>query len=501
MYRGLCILFFVMICTTVRVCAQVRPDTLQMAKQLRDKAKYKEASHLLAAYQEHYPKDINALWLHAQTEYWRHHFRLSQKLYARGLNMQPEKDLLRLDYAHSLLGMGDWKKADKVLHALERQDKAYSDQLLMRAQITYYQGDYIKAAKQVKMAIDSNTQSTAAKELAEDIAIAKAPWVKVGTSFSVDNQPMKIATPSVEAGIYMHQYSSLRMSFYNPIIVRNDVKSAQMVSVGDVSSFANIGLLLKGNIGLSVFPNERTATWTGDIYLQKTFIKYLIFDVLAEHKPYLYTSSSIDSTLSTGHITSSIGWSDQTYVNGRLGFDMQLMRGGNYIYTLYGYAYAPVIKISFMHLSLGYSYSYSDSRYNDYTSARPLDTIIRHFITTQGITGIYVPYFTPHAQQIHSALILLKLNPMRSLEIGASASIGFYAYTQNPYLYLDKSSTNEVYIARDYSRETFIPIDAGVYVEYRFAKNYSLKADYKYRSTYFYSSNAVGLSFKMSIRK
>jgi hypothetical protein len=152
-------------------------------------------------------------------------------------------------------------------------------------------------------------------------------------------------------------------------------------------------------------------------------------------------------------------------------------------------------------LRFGYGYSFSNSRRNDFTATKSVDSIVAHYTSTSTIVGVYDPFFTPDEQHIHSALATLKLNPSGHIEIGANAGIGFYAYTQNPYLFLNKNTSNELYIDKGASREGFVPVDAGAYVEYRFAKKYSLRADYKYRSTYFYSSHTAGLSFKMSIWK
>jgi hypothetical protein len=477
-------------------------DTLQLAKKLRDKGYYKKACALLQRYHANHPKDIDALWLYAQTEFWYKHPRLSQELYEQALVLQPDKDYLRLDYAHALLDMGDWKKADKVISPLERQGKTYSDLLLIRATISSYQGDYKHASLQAKTAIDSNTQSKAAKQLYQDIMNAKSPWVKVSGSFAIDNQPMKTITPSVEAGLNLHQYSSVQVGVYSPVFIRGGIAtSAQMGTVGEVSSFNSIGLLVKADIGADKFPYQNKISWIGDVYLQKTFVKYLTIDVLAEYKPYLYTYTSIDTALSDAHIVSTVGWSDQNFINGKLGFDMNVLPGSERIYSLYGYVYSPPIRFSFVRLSFGYGYSYSTSKVNDYTSTRPLDTIIKNFAQTPAITGIYNPYFTPNGQNIHSVLAYLRLNPTKNIEVGATGSVGFYAYTQNPYLYLDKNSESAIYIARGYSRENFIPVDAGVYIEWKFAKKYSIKADYKYRETYFYTSHTTDLSFKMSIWK
>jgi Tfp pilus assembly protein PilF len=495
-------LLFIVLIGTGCVSARAKQDTLQIVSHLRDQGKYKKAAALLQVYHAHYPKDINALWLYAQMEFWMKHFRMSQRLYEQAILLQPDKDYLLLDYAHSLLGMGEWKKADKVIKDLENRGRSYSDQLLSRATISYYKGDYDRARSEAAIAIDSNTQSKAAKQLYNDIMLARSPWVKVGASYSADNQPLKIATPSADAGIYLHPYSSLQVSVTSPVFIRSPRTSdAQTFTVGNTSSFKQIGLLLKGDIGIDKFPVRNTVSWTGDIYLQETFVKYLVFDALAEYKPYLYTYSSIDSALSAGHFVSTLGWSDQSFINGKLGFDLSYFRNANYVYTLYGYVFAPPIKFSIFQLRLGYGYSYSDSKTNDYTSTRPLDTIIKNFATTPAVSGTYAPYFTPSGQQVHSALISLRLNPTKNIDIGGSGNIGFYAYNQNPYLYLNKNASSEIYIATGYARENYHPIDAGAYVQWQFVKKYSIKADYRYRSTYFYTSHSVSLSLKISIWK
>ena len=84
------------------------------------------------------------------------------------------------------------------------------------------------------------------------------------------------------------------------------------------------------------------------------------------------------------------------------------------------------------------------------------------------------------------------------LDIGFNANVGFYASALTPYFYLNKDPRDAIIISKDYATEKFYPMEFSAYVLFRITKKISLKADYTYRKTYFYTSNSAGLGLKIN---
>lgn len=85
---------------------------------------------------------------------------------------------------------------------------------------------------------------------------------------------------------------------------------------------------------------------------------------------------------------------------------------------------------------------------------------------------------------------------MKILDISAKASYGFYATTEAPYLFLDRNANNNIIIARQFSKQTYSPLELNVYTTFQMTKTISLKAEYIYSNTYFYKSNYAGIGIK-----
>lgn len=480
--------------------AQVQTDTITLAKQLREQGHLRRSSALLQAHSHRYPKDINAIWLYAQNEYWRGHFTRAKKAYKAAVKLQPNKDYLLIDYARSLTEMGDLKPAEKQLDHLSQPARSYSDALYLRARIAYARGEYAKAWDDAERAHNNNTSNMAAVELLNEIGIATSHWGRITAGLSVDDQPVTAISPQLEAGLYLHRYATLNIGLTAPVYLRgSNVANAQIVTLGATAPFKKIGMQLRADIGIARQPYQGIMDWTGDITVHQTLLKYLNIDLLAEHKPYLNTYSSLDTQIAVTNMVGSVGWDDAHFIMGRAAFDMNYFADGNYTYAAYGYVYAPPIKASIMTLRFGYGYSYSDSRDNRYTARLSVDSIISLYKVKTTIDGVYNPYFTPAQQHIHSALVSLLLRPTKHIDVGVNANVGFYAYAQNPYLYLDKNAAAEHIVSRGYYTQSFIPYTLSTFAEWRLSPLYTLRAQYEYKKAFFYTVHTASVSFKMTI--
>lgn len=116
-------------------------DTFKLADQFIARNKYKKAVKLYKSYQKNHPKDINAPWKLGQVRLWQSRNKQSDAAYNQALKLDPKNDNLRLNYTHSLLDMGKFSQAEKILSEMELEGKDYPNMALLRARMNYYKGD------------------------------------------------------------------------------------------------------------------------------------------------------------------------------------------------------------------------------------------------------------------------------------------------------------------------------------------------------------------------
>jgi hypothetical protein len=361
------------------------------------------------------------------------------------------------------------------------------------------QGDYKRAKKEIDSAIAGGSTAKDVWNFRTDIQRAASPWLQTGAAYMSDNQPLQSITPAADAGVFINPYSALHFAFSAPVFMGNNaVSNSQWLQAGNTSYFHKAGFTLQEGIGMVRFTYEGKISWLGNLAVSETILKHLVITAQAEHKAYLYTLASLDTFIVVYHVNSAISWNNRSSVNGQLGFDMNTFPDKNYVYALYGWIYAPPIHFKIVDLRLGYGYSYSNSKVDEFVSQQSLAQIIANYNTTQAITGVYDPYFTPQQQQVHSALVSLEIHPARVLNIGLNANVGFYAVTQTPYLYLENNESGTTFIDRGFVRERYVPYELSGFVSWQVSKKVSLQANYAYQSTYFFNSNYASLSCKIS---
>jgi tetratricopeptide (TPR) repeat protein len=484
---------------TQHVYAGNHIDTMQLAKKYRAEKKLAKASHVLCVYHKNHPEDVNALWLLAQTEFWRDHYRRSRKLYKQALAMRPGNDYILLDYGKAMLELGDWKTADSVAGKIESKGRKYSDEQLLKAKILYWTGDYTRASYYLKEVFNKDAGNVVGWDIQDQLLVAKSPWLTVGADYVGDNQPIHRITPAVQAGIYLHRAAQLSVDIAAPVFVANGkVYNAQLFRLGDKLSFQKQGLELDFKAGVVKYPFHNKTDWTASFQMKEVLARHFELELGAEHMPYYYTLSSLDTVVNVNHFVFAAGWNDKSTWNGRAAFEFNYFNDKNFTYTGYAWLYAPPIKFSVLELRLGYCYSYSNSNESRFASASTLSQIIASYGNTQQITGVYVPYFTPSQQHIHAALLSLKVTPVKVLELDVKGNVGFYAYTQNPYLFLDTDSKAETIIARGFSKVVYVPFEVGASLAWHASRKIIFTAQYTYRSTYFFNSQQASVGLKFS---
>lgn len=491
-----CIFLLLFLSYTIK--ASNESDTLQIAKSLIQKGKFKKAEKILAAYERSHPQDLNAMWLHGQTAYWAGYYRTFNLVYKKAMARFPSNYYLKLDYALKLVENGDVKQAAPLLEAYSKYDPSSNDLKLVQARIAYWQGDYKRALQLLKNESLVKEKQQETEILHAEIKAAQSPWLKINADYLQDDQPLQVITPALEAGTYLNAFVNPSISLSNGSFKTDTTSSsAQRISIGNKFNFYKAGLVVVANAGFAKLPNK-ARTGIGGIELTKTSFKYLQLSGQASLQPYLVTLSSISETIVPYHFALGAGWNNLNSWNGKLAWSMDTFKDKNYIYNVSAWIFAPPLRLASLQFRIGYAYGYSTSKENRYVAKQSVTEIVKVYGKTTTITGVYDPYFTPTNQQVNAALVSISYSKGKRFVGGVNASIGFIGYTDDPYLFLDKNKSNEVYVNRDYSHINFYPNRVDAYILCKITKKASLKASYSFLNNNFYTCHTAGLSLLMN---
>lgn len=482
-------------------------DILEMAKKLKNDGKIKSTYNLLKQYTLNNFNDIDGLWLFAQTAYWMKHFKESESIYENTIQLYPDNYYLKLDYAKMLVSIGNFNKAQPLLNAYLNYDSTNVEALTLLAKISYWQGNYNEAENKAVKVLARYPEYNSALTLQNEILLAKSPWIELGSIYTSDDQPLQNISPAIGGGIYLNSLFSPYINVQTPIFIDNsNTTNSLLFKLGNKSLFSKAGIELNINAGVFKYPNNNTITWTGNIDIDKTFIRHLILSAKAEHKPYIYTLSSLDSPLSENHYNLTLNWNNPDSWNGKISYDIHQF-DNNYTSSLSGWVVTPPLKVSIVDFRVGYGYNYSTSKENRFVSKKTIAEIldtnnyyndITYFSHIQ-IEGVYNPYFTPYKQKVHTALVSIAIHPLKTLDLGIKASYGFKAEVQTPYLYLNNDASSNIIIEKNYFTKNYSPLEINAYATFKINNKTILKAEYTYSKTNFYKSNYVGLGLKMSL--
>ncbi|MFH1296786.1 MAG: tetratricopeptide repeat protein, partial [Bacteroidota bacterium] len=406
-----------------------------------------------------------------------------------------------LDYAKMLVDIGKYEKAMPYLQNFLVYYQGNTEVQLALAKMDFWKGKYKKAENNASELMTADPANTEAASLRDEILMAKSPWIGMTGSYYTDNQPLQTISPVLESSIWLHPLSTLRFSVRSPFFSQGGTyTNALWVQAG------NSAFIWKGNwkittdVGVLKYPYKNTTTWTGNLELEKRSFRYLIISAQAERKPYFYTVSSIDTVINENHLAAAISWDNFNSWNGQASFNLDyFLADKNAVYAFSIWGFAPPLKASVFDFRLGYGFSYSTADENHFEPVGKKADIIANYDSTIGIKGIYYPYFTPDRQSIHSVLVAIGIHPVKGFDIGASGNLGFFATAKIPYFYLDTNGAGGYVIKKDFSKKRYFPFTVSAFASVQLSKKISLRADYRYNSTYFYTEHYVGLQLKIHL--
>ena len=489
---------FIIVISSGHAQSDLLINTLDSAKLMRDDGNMDGAAELLNNFNTTYPDNIWVLRLYAETLFWMKEYGKAQGVYERAINLYPEDLDVKYEYAIMLFYIGNYKSARMLLIAYTANKPGLAGPESLLGITDYYLGNYKQAEVHLKLALEANPEDKKTKEFYRQVIRITHPWIEAGVAYTNDSQPLSKWVPALRAGWY-------RSNLFNPTLTLN-----YQDYTSDSITTARVGFNLKNRFeapsagfaaeigaGFYYAAIDASYDYTCSLSLQQKLARHLFLRASAARTPYIYTLSSIEAPFTRNKITTSVSWEQPKKWNASAGYIGEFFPDTNTVNTFYAWVLSPTLSFSVFELNLGYAFNYANAKESRYVSEQSLDDIMNDYQQGMDINGIYDPYFTPHDQFTNSVLANLIVVPSQNVRVKLHASVGFYARTMNPYLYLDKKGNSGMtYVETGYYQESYTPLDLGVDINLDVSDRAILNLSYSYLRTFYFNSNNFLLTFK-----
>ena len=468
-------------------------DTLAITRGLIEKGEFDKAFTLLKEFQSRHTSESSVAWMLAELSYWTGAYDMSDSLYQHAASLDPGNTAIRTGHANMLSQTGRLSKASAINTEVLRQDSENPAALLNKARIAYYRGDMQEARTAITRSLSVDPENPEALKLKGEIGSASSPWIFLGTDIRKDDQPLRTISPGFDAGLRHKAWLNPRFGAVLPFYQTDSSKlSAFSIYAGNEFLFTGHQLRLEVRGGIHSYPGDDRPEWTTDLLIGKKVLKHLDLSTRWQRKPYSSTVMSLKQRVIEEALTLRARWNRPEKLNGELIFHRSAYpMDDNHITSFAGWIFVPVIATGHFTASLGYGYSYSDAQVNKFSPISSLEDILANSLYLEPLQGIYNPYFTPEKQYAHSALASMRYTAGKGFSIDGQVNYGFIAGSDNPYLYVDRNGSGQVYLVQAFEPTTFHPADLKLGMSTNISAQMSLSWEYHYSRTLYYESTTT----------
>ncbi|MDX1685464.1 MAG: tetratricopeptide repeat protein [Saprospiraceae bacterium] len=462
---------------------------------LIDDLQFQKALRLSDAYYKRHPGDLYAGWILAQALYHTGKYERSKSIYREVIRSFPEQDQVELDFGIRLVMMGDLEEAISLLNSYLDTHPSSDEARMALARASFWQGKFDRATIEVRKVMQNTPGHPEALSLYQELEEIQATRLELGSRFQTDDQPLNSFNLFIQGSTYLSSRLSLTYGLETPFYYsEDDQRNAQNIQFGSRFNFNKLRTILHVEGGIVKLP-DGGLTGTGAVSLKQNIIDHLQFRISAIHHPYLHTVASLSESTLRMDYQAFLGWQEENGWLGEVGGQVnQFYQEDNWQYNLGGWIMTPPWKISLARLRFGYGFNYSNTRKDRFESVRSLEEIESMWNdSTDQISGIYSPYFTPMDQKVHSAILSMKFKISQELTIGLQSKYGISATIMQPYLFLNEDEIGNNFIDKDFYKEDYTHIEAHAFVDFPIAKDLKARVDYRYTQSIFYTSHSARL--------
>jgi len=475
---------------------QSSPDTIALARQWKEQGHPHQAANLLNAWCGAHPGQPEVLWLLAQTEYLSKKFNRSEARYREAIELQPENLYIRLDFAETLLNMGRFAKARRVLDGLSDEETKDAHALFVLAKYHYWTGDYEEAGRLAAQSRKAARNKPATNALATEILLAQSAWLSFGGTLLTDDQPLVKVAPEVSGGKHLNRFAEVRAEAHAPFFqTDSSTLLAAEVLFTNTARLQKTGTTLAASLGVFKLENQNPGM-TGGLQVEQRLPEGWTLTAAAARKPYLRNLTSLDTSVFENQFSAVLDWQQRHGVWLNLGTQISAFGDGNQVATVWAWALSPSLRLGGFSAKVGYGFSHADTRESRFFSEKTLYEILNPYDPDAAIQGIFSPYFTPENMRIHAALANVSLDFSENIALHLNGNYGFYARAMNPFLYLDADAGGGLYIRREFLEMAFTPFSVGTKLTVRFSETVTGEASYTFNRNFFYENHLAGVSLR-----
>lgn len=483
--------------------AQQATDTLSLAKSLREKGELKKAGSVLEQYLKNHPNDLNGKWLLAQTYFWEKRFKKAKQLYNEAISLDPTLKMVQLDFAKSLVEMGETAEAAVLLENYTASDPGNAEAWYLRARITWWEGKSKLAQKMLDNIIRNVPNYKPALMLREEIRNTRLPWIRLNTQYRTDDQPLPFIQADLEGGKSITNLVNPDFSLYFPTAIPGDnLNSYQGLKLGNTMLVNHGKTSIYLNAGLIRHPGTLGTDWTTAVIVKQKLAKYWTIQAEVLRNPYLSTLGSLDIRLAEDHAGFSLAFDKPASWNGKISGGISRFSSDNQqVKSLSGWIFAPELRIRKFRAGIGAGFNWSDADTNLYVSDKSVADYFKGNSqnSNKKITASYNPYFTPENQQVISVLLNLHYPVSKKLSLDAKLNYGVLASSDYPYLYPDVIGADTLFVTA-FVNKSFNPLETTLQANLKINEDLGLTFRYTYSETIFYASHYAGITLSKRIR-
>lgn len=471
-------------------------DTLALAHNLTTEKAFGKAASLLAQYEKAHPTNTDAVRLHLQLLYWLNQLPEAAELYRRFSSQQPAATSLQLDYGRILYETKQYPKAKAVLEPLLQKEPGNVEALTMLGIMNYYESDFSAAAGYLNRVLATYPDNPTAKVFAEKIKAARAPYLRVYTTYRSDDQPVKWLENKVEVGSYRSALlsPSLQAVLWNTRDSTSGFRQHVEVLVGNKSTLLNQKLAVQLNAGVFKHAAQKSPTFVGTATLHYQLPTGFALEASGSRSPYFFTSASSRAAVLYSQAYGALLFQNAKGWQGRMQATESFFPGSNRLLGLSAWVLSRALTLGPVYVKGGYSFGYNDAQYNTYA---PVLSTAQIAASGKAVAGTYGAYFTPDQQVIHSLLLNADAKAGSRCWVSLKGSVGVVAHAQNPYLFLN-SDQSTLFIDKGFYTERYTPYEVKGQVSYSLATHLGLEGGYVHTKAFFYTANQAFANLKYS---
>lgn len=472
-----------------QAAAQQKSNTLDACKTEAANGQYKKAFHTLKPYALKHPEDFDVQWFAAKLAYWNWDVVAAKTFYKKALALKKEHLYVRLDYAKMLVDIGDYGIALPLLQQYVQFDKWSEEAQLYYIKALYYSGNLTAALHALHQMPDYMQNGNEVQTLNKEIRFRHGYNLQLTADFANDDQPLKTTSPSFninrQNSALLHW--QLNGNFHNFHKEANNT-SAYVMEVGNQLHLLKLHQQIDVHLGVSNLSNHSNET-VGGINIKQALLQHVALGIDAERKPYFYSLASTQTAIFYNSFAASLSFNDFKMWSGKVQWQQQQFDDDNSITNLSGWLLSPALKWKWLRVKAGYSYQSANATTNHYSPTITVDSFLVNYDSTRKIPGVYTPYFTPAHQTIHAALLWLEIKPSNKFIFTATANFTFSASLDNPYFFLNKDNSNNVFIDKGFSQQTYQPAHYKADLSFKHSEQLQLGLGYEYLKTNYYEAN------------